>query len=302
MHHIFSHLYYISYIYHVHNQLCMNIFLLKKDHFISIPNQEQLLQNLLDQAKATIESQSVIIDSYGSFLNILTILLALVALASPIFTYIFGIKPSKDAIKGLQENIDEKIKNFIEDSRNKKIMQAVDDIKNNAGLKRKQAINFIAFNIHEHISDIHMFEFYNLAVNGKLIEDELLSICSFLGSRQNKFADVFFNDVKMLKNPKILGLSINYFVECEVFDLDNLFDQLMEKSEEKDDIYISIIFSTLYKSERLLHNILNSEILINKLDKNSKIRIISNFNFLIGSGKITEEALQQTKLYKFAKN
>lgn len=76
-----------------------------------------------------IEYQNSIVTSYGQIFTILAILIAIITLIIPLLTYLFGIRPSKKALRDLDKNMNKKLQDYLTNSRNNEIENALENIR-----------------------------------------------------------------------------------------------------------------------------------------------------------------------------
>ncbi|RDK82785.1 hypothetical protein [Marinirhabdus gelatinilytica] len=189
---------------------------------------------IIKQASTTIEYQSELISSFGTIYTILTILIAIIAVGLPIVVYQFGIKPSKDALKQLENNLDEKVAIYLSKNRSQQIAKSIKDLGEDDAELKAQAISFLSLTLHEGFTDQEMFEFNRLIKSGKLSDSHLGSIAYLLGSRVNEYANDIFSDAKYLKNN---NLKVQAFQYISKIGLDNFMEPVLELFKKTDNQY-----------------------------------------------------------------
>jgi len=88
--------------------------------------------------------------------------MTLIAIGLPIITYQFGVKPSQNALKELETNLDNKVAAYLEKTRNEQVKKSIEHLKGDNNDLKGQAISFLSLTQHEGFSDEQMFEFFRL--------------------------------------------------------------------------------------------------------------------------------------------
>lgn len=193
---------------------------------------------IIKQASRTIEYQSELINSFGTIYTILTILIAVIAVGLPIVVYLFGIKPSRDALKQLELTLEDKVADYLIKNRTQQIKKAIRDLEEGNTELKTQAVSYLTLTEHEGFSDQEMFELYRLIKSGKLSETHIGMVASLLGSRVNKFANDIFNDFKYFKNISIRIPAVQYISKV---GLDKFMDPILKLFTTTDNQYSEFI-------------------------------------------------------------
>lgn len=163
---------------------------------IEAGNKENLDANkTIEAANRTIVLQNSTINSFGNVYTALSALIAFLAVLLPIFTYLFSIKPSKDALNQLDKNIDQKVEKYIINSRNSKVDESIQNLDKEDIKTIESSISFLVSAVPFEISEQQLFELKSkIEKNQHLSDVQKSQLLSVLSSRENKYATTFLKE------------------------------------------------------------------------------------------------------------
>jgi len=246
--------------------LCEKLQFYEKENLGKTNNQ---LDITLLIAKETIQSQNSIINSFGVIYSIITIIIALLGLILPILVYMFGIRPARKAVVELQKDIDDKIANYITSQRNKQVNQSITNLENQSPVIRNNAISFLTLSLHDGLSDLQIFNIYQLLKDNKIdetIEEHLLHI---LSHRKSNFADDYFKEL-LFDNNRVKFRPYVYIYYANA-GIENYFDVIIDFLNE------CKISKSVLNVGGGLYQILDT---IYKISKDTFVKILNNIEIV----------------------
>ncbi len=200
----------------------------------SIIEQSNLTMKILDQrllqASDTINNQSTIVSSFEIIYSILTIVFTIIGLLTPLVTYFFGIKPSRDQIKQLEANFDNKLAEYLQFSRISRIDNALKNLEGGNIQEKQNAITFLSLTQHEGFSDMQLFKLLK-AINSKNTDEiQKITLASLLTTTENEYATQYCQ--KLLKDGNTNDGNINIeFIPARYFGLIGVTNHLADFKE-----------------------------------------------------------------------
>ena len=259
-------------------------------------------EEIVKQTTQTISNQNSVISSFGTIYTILTILITVVSIGLPILMYQFGIKPSRNALRDLELNVDKKVENYLSDTRAEQIKKSVEHLKGNNIELKSQAISFLSLTVHEGYSEQQLFEFYRLLKSDKLNDQHKWTMAYLLASKKNDYADEIFNDEKLLDNLYIKQTALQYISLTGFENFIKPLKYFLDKATIKSTEFLSFLSNINLYNSQLTFNFFNCKELIDHLDKKELCKIKSEINFYIDFLKIDKQQYQTTYLNQQAEN
>lgn len=238
-----------------------------------IVNFKQQQEEVVKQTGQTIENQNSLIASFGIIYTILTIIIALIAIVLPLITYFFGIKPSRDALKEVESNMDKKIEKYLKEIRTQQIKKSVEHLKGENSELRAQAISFLMLTQYEGFTDAELFEFYNLIKLGKLNEYYVGNLASLLASRVNNYANEIFSDKEYMKNNTLKVYAYQYISKTGYKSFFKPLKSFLENNDNNQDYqyieFVTFLSSANLNTPELVKDILNDKELVGCLSSHT---------------------------------
>lgn len=255
-------------------------------------------EELLRQAERTIEMQTKMLSGFGLIYTIITIIIALVAIALPILTYQFGIKPSRNAIREFEDRMDSKLKEFLNSSKSNLINKAIENISNESESERKRAILYLELNKYEHFEDIQLFRIYESVAKLSFSDSDLSILFSVLVTRNNQFVEDLFSRLTFLRKSVVLYHSIYYSAANGLSVLEECYCQLMKDTGGTGQFstYDSLLVQSSHINRDLFFDFLNSKNIIDSIDDDNRRIIKANSHVFYHRFNITPDELSETLL------
>lgn len=232
---------------------------------------------IINNASNTISYLNSIISSYGVIFSILTIFIAIIALALPIMTYQFGIKPSQKALKELESNMDARLIKYLSEKRNKDIADALANISGGNNERKSQALSYLSITSHEGFTDNQIFQIFTI-LNRNLNDNNIKNQLSYiLAIRKNEFADQFFNNENNLKDSIIEQMAILYFIKTGFSNNYTGLSCVLNGSADQYNTFIRFLFNLIQSSSKEVKDLINDTTLIDLLSQDTLIKIKQNF-------------------------
>lgn len=227
------------------------------------------LQVSINQASNTINNQSSLITSFGVIYTILTIIITIIAIGIPIIVYQFGIKPSRDALRALEENLNAKVGTYLKETRSKQIKQSIEHLKGDSAELKSQAISFLSITFHEGFTDQELFEFYSLLKSGRISSAHKITLVYLLSSRKNPYADELFVDKEQLKDANIKATAIQYITKVGIDNFVTTLKDFIKNSSNSLSEYFTIVYHANQHSQMVAVQVLNNKELVDCINETS---------------------------------
>ncbi len=256
----------------------------------------EVLEERIQQASDTISSQNSLFDGFGVLYSIITIVMTLIAIGLPILTYQFGVKPSKNALKELESNLDIKVAEYLKKTRTKQISKSIEHLKGNNAELMGQAISFLSLTQHEGFSDAQLFEFYRLLKSDILSDSHKGTVAYLLSSRVNDYANEIFGDKEQLKNNSIKSIAYQYIPKAGILNfIQPLVEFLTDNSNQFGEYWTLISFTNMY-SKTAVNEVFENKELIDTLKEETLKTMKTSIKSLLGNININVEEFNKTYL------
>jgi hypothetical protein len=258
--------------------------------------QKKQLESKINDASKTIEYLNSLVNSFGQIFTILGIFIAIITLVLPILTYQLGIKPSQKALKDLEVNMDQRLENYLKNSRNKEIENALKNLREGNAELKNQATSFLALTQHEGFSDNQMFQIYTI-LNKHRDENNVKSQLAFiLSTRKNDYAKELFSSDDISKDPVIKQMAYLYYAKIGFKENYEGILKILGSSENQYQEFLALAFNLMQYSSGEVVELFNDETIVDSLSNESlKTMDVQLRNSLI-SLNLVEELYEKTYL------
>jgi hypothetical protein len=224
------------------------------------------LQEQIEQASNTINFLNSNITAIGIFMGLYLVILGLAV-------YVFGIKPSQDAIDKLEKNMDSRISSYFENDRIKRIDIAIDSLDSQTELTRTMSLQFLANqSIAQPLTDTQNLRIFSLAKISKYDDIRLGSTSLLFRINQNSsiyplvdeyFMQVMNNEYTLNENKSTLSTIVRHHLSKVPMNNQKILtiQELAMKHAEQPYYMIHNIFD-LYKSKEIFLLIANSSSIV----------------------------------------
>lgn len=136
----------------------------KVDSLIAKQNEikTKVLEDRITQASETIANQNSTISSFSYIYAAISLILGLIGITLPFLTYLFGIKPSKDALKEFEEKSETKFNNFLLERTKKEINNAIENLKSDDNQVKNNSLNFLTYSSHQGLTEDQILKIINI--------------------------------------------------------------------------------------------------------------------------------------------
>jgi len=256
----------------------------------------EVLEERIQQASDTISNQNSLFDGFGVLYSIITIVMTLIAIGLPILTYQFGVKPSKNALKELEVNLDTKVSQYLSKTRNDQISKSIEHLKGNNAELMGQAISFLSLTQHEGFSDAQLFEFYRLLKSDILSDSHKGTVAYLLSSRVNDYANEIFTDKEQLKNNSIKSSAYQYIPKAGISKfIKPLVDFLTDSNNQFGEYWTLITFTNMY-SKTAVNEVFENKELIDALSDETLKTMKTSIKSLLDAINVSSEDFNKTYL------
>jgi hypothetical protein len=263
----------------------------------------EILEERLKQASDTIANQNSLFDGFAVLYAIITIVITLIAIALPILTYQFGVKPSQDALKEFEANAEKKFETYLNKARNKQIEQAIENIKSQNQELKTNAVTFLSLTQHQGFTEQQLYKLFVLLKTSDIDQITKGTIAYTISNRKSDYATDYFTEA--LKDPKNINIkyaAIRYFANIGIEPHIKVLRDLISKATDKNTEFNTIAIYVAQANKEAVKLLLNDKSVIDLLDdsaiKMQKITVPS----LKTSWQLTDEEVEKTYLYERIKN
>lgn len=252
--------------------------------------------DIVNQTNQTIQNQNSLISSFGIIYTIITIIIAIIAIGLPLITYQFGIKPSREALKELENNLDKKVADYLKETRNLQIKKSIEHLKGENAELKGQAVSFLSLTQHEGFTDQELFEFYRLIKSGVLSDSHIGTIAYLLSSRVNEYANKIFGDKECLENNAIKSAAYQYIPKVGIQEFkDPLKSFLKDNTNQYAEFFTLLTFTNMYSS-KMTTQIFDNQAIVDVLTDETLKLIKSNIKQTLENMKIDKKDFDGTYL------
>lgn len=259
--------------------------------------QEQILKNKLDNASSTIEYLNSLVSTFGIIFTILAIFIVIITLAVPILTYLFGVKPSQKALKDLEDNMDTKFEEYLNNTRNIQIEKALSDIKGDDIELTNLGLSFLAFTQHIGFSDNQIFQIYNILKNTQIEPTTKSQLAYILSNRKHDIASDFFNSKEVIKDPVLKQMALLYYAKTGFSENYPGIKNILENISSQYEDFQALLFNVHHYSNNAIQ-LLNDLIIIDILVEDTLTKVKSDIHYILESINIDQTEFGKSYLCK----
>ena len=239
-------------------------------------NQSKVLIQKLDDASNTVEYLNSVSNSFETIFAILGIFIAVLTLIIPFATYQYAVKPSQDALKELEKNFDDRLKNYLESTRNNQIEMALNNIKSGSTDLKNQGISYLTYTQNEGLTDNQLFQVYSILKQKPsvfAIKSQLAYILSF---RKNDYATELFNSIEVKDDPVVKQMAIIYFAKTGYASNYNGIEHLFNSKNDQDLNFINLLLNLNQYSTLDVNKVINDQKIIDLLTNETLHKLKNN--------------------------
>lgn len=257
------------------------------------------LEKRLNQASETISNENSIITSFGTIYMVLTIVFALIGLLVPIVTYYFGIKPSREQIKNLEANFDNRLGEYLKITKEKEIDTAIERLTNNSIELRQNAITYLSLTHHEGLTDVQYFKLFKILETDQIDSTQKYTLAYVLTNKKNDFATEYCKQILRTSNLYNEIIPTRYFAMIGVKDFIPDLVEYLYRIPEKRDSFIRIISHMKIVSLDAVVELFNSDKIISIFNNAEDLEYFRNYRLTNSFAQGYEEGkIKETQLYK----
>lgn len=258
------------------------------------------LEQTVTQLHETSSVQYSLISGFGVIYTIITIIIAIVAIIIPLLTYFFSIKPSRDLLNSLEARIDNRLEEYLKNSKQRIIDTAIENLFNESEELRNNAISFLSISQHEFFSEIQLFNIYRAIKSDSINSSSKITLAFILTSRENTYATEYCKSILKSRNLYNEIVPSRYFGMIGIDKYINVFKEYLTQignSNEKIDALLRIISTVRTVSLKSVLGICNSSEILSLIEEDEKKHFerwrLTNY-FEYGN---EQEMVKQTQLY-----
>lgn len=235
------------------------------------------LELKLEDSKNTISFLNSVIGTFSAFLTGLGIFIAIIALIVPFATYHYAVKPSREALKDLEKNFDNRLEQYLWENRNNQINKAIEKIKDGNAEEKSQAISFLSFTQSEGLTDEQLFQIYRLLKKNQADYSIKSQLSFILSSRRTDYASELFNSSDVKDDPVIRQMAMLYYAKTGYKNNYKGLNSIISEKNNQDINFNSFIGNLhLYNSSDVAEAICDNK-LIDILSKETLTKLKKSF-------------------------
>jgi len=263
----------------------------------------EILEERLKQASDTISNQNSLFDGFGVLYSIITIVITLIAIALPILTYQFGVKPSQDALKDFEANSEKKFETYLNKTRNKQIEQAIENIKSQNQVLKTNATMFLSLTQHQGFTDQQLYKLFMLLKSDEVDQVTKGTIAFAISNRKSDHATNYFTEeLKSPKNINVKYAAIRYFANIGIEAYLSVFKDLISNATDKNAEFNIVTISAGQANKNAVQFLLNDKSIIDQLGDDALRMQKLTIPSLKTSWQLTDEEIDKTYLSEKIKN
>ncbi|GGG51104.1 hypothetical protein BXY58_1272 [Epilithonimonas arachidiradicis] len=255
-----------------------------------------ILEDRIEQATETISNQNSLISSFGTIYTILTIIFTVIGLIVPIVTYFFGIKPSREQIKNLELNFNERLDLYLKETKQKEINFAIENITKGSLEQKQSSIAYLSIIQHEKLTDDQYFKLFKILSNNKIDITQAYTLAYVLIGKKNEYATEYCYDILKNKMEFMEFIAVKYFSIIGLKDSIPHFIKYLSEISDKNSALIRIISYMKQITLEATDDFLNSDI-TNVFVLEDRKSISSNLLDFTFQSQPEKERFKKTKFY-----
>lgn len=255
-----------------------------------------LLEQRISQASDTINNQNSLLGGFETIYAIISIVIALLGIGLPLVTYFFGIKPSQDAVKELENNVDKKLAQYLANSRKKRVDEAINNLKSQNTELINNAINYISVTQHDGFTDEQIYKIVLLLKNDNISDNIKITLAHVLTNRKIDIATEYFLNKITDKNSNFKYPAIKYFISTTP----EYADEILKQAIKTDDCYSNFVYYLSVAggiNKSLVLNQINNKEIIDLINLND-LKQMQYFSNMIASFQISSDDFNNSYLNK----
>jgi hypothetical protein len=257
----------------------------------------EILEERLKQASDTIANQNSLFDGFGVLYAIITIVITLIAIALPILTYQFGIKPSQKALKEFEANSEKKFETYLNKTRNKQIEQAIENIKSQNQELKNNAVSFLSLTQHQGFTDQQLYRIYVLLKSNEIDQMTKGTIAYTISNRKSDYATDYFTEA--LKDPMNINVkyaAIRYFANIGIEQYLSILKDLVANADDKNTEFNTIAVYVGQVNKNAIKVLLSNKPIIDLLDEAAIEKQKLTLPSFKTSWQLTDEEIEKSYL------
>ncbi|MEI1310223.1 hypothetical protein [Leptospira venezuelensis] len=222
---------------------------------------------------------------FESISIIITLMLGIFGLIVPLFTYLYQIRPGREAIgearhiiDTLEQTIEKKFADFMQKEETERIDSALFNIESQAPQLIQNAVVYLNLNQYYQFTDVQLHKVAYL-LETHIDENVKHTLRIILGYRKTPFADLYFKKYSTIEySQHTIWYALTYYVNA---GLSNYYAQILEiiKSQEsKGNAFIDIVTSLYNINPRSSIEIINNPNIIDTLSPQERRAIRQYLN------------------------
>lgn len=268
---------------------------------VALFNNANSLDKKEDDASNTIKYLNSLVGSFGSIFTILGVYIAIIALVLPVLVYILGIRPSQQALKELESNMDKRLDEYISDTRNKQIENALNNIRTGDTDLKNQGLTYITFTQYQGFSKDQWFQIYSIHQTSKNDQGVRSQLAFVLSTHRNDYATELFNSREIIDDPIIKQIAYIYYARTGFKDNYKGIKILFQDADDQTNDFMALATNIQqYASEKLLE-LINDSTIVDLLTKESLTKIKPALTEVLYASNIDKKDFEDSYLYGLIK-
>lgn len=254
-----------------------------------IIEQNEKLQKNLDEAATTISYLNSVTSTFSNIITFLGILIGVMALAVPFATYQYAVKPSKEALKDLEKYFDNRLEQYLWDNRNRQIDNAILKIKEGSPEEKNLAISYLTFTQSEGLTDVQLFQIYNIIKKNNSAFDIKSQLAFILTSRKTEYASELFSSKEVNIDPVLKQMAIIFFAKTGYKNNYEGIVNFLSNGDNQADNFNQLIGNLNQYNTSDINDIFNDHIIIDLLNSETLKSLKDSLPLIINSFFITTD-------------
>lgn len=255
----------------------------------------KMLEHRLEAASEIIRWQDTQINTIQLFLLGVSIFIAVFI---PVFTYLFAIKPAKEATEKLKV----KFLEFLKGYEIKQIDQAIENTKSTDKHVRQSASLYLSLNQYFPFEDRHLFKIHKM-LSDPQIEDSIKGVLALLlSNRKSEYADEYFTKLMQsnTKSDTLVYYALKYFATVGIKNYLEAIAEYVLNTNESYNRYINCASTLAYMSKEALSQLINNKRISENLNPDIRKKVYWHLQN-IGSTYRIEKEIENSLIVKLIK-
>lgn len=228
------------------------------------------LKERLKQSSDTISNLNSMVSAFGTAIAIIGIFIGILTIGLPIITYHFGIKPSQNAIKELENKVDEKVATYIQRNQEMQAQKAIDNLQSDEQFTVYSGIAYLQSNIASPLTESQLLKI-GVLINKKEIQDNIkLSLLGFLVFQDSEISSMVFKNILFdeKSNSNFKNIALQYIVRSKEAKQFSTYIQIIERAVDRRNMYYGLLEQSKNLNFDLAIQLLNSKEIISLVKTN----------------------------------